>query len=207
MDNSIAISLVKSEVENRDRQDTYYQYQQSKSSGVQNPRSDISNQRDEVHFQNVITFLTSNVIPEGHTFATISRESSSYRVRLLSLVCIFYSINYEHPLCFIAYWWSLVSRSEATKKSHNWPQRTVWYNFSFACGPTIETQTSGDTSERNWPRFLLENHLTRCQKICFTVHPLFTNQGWNIKVQKYPYSIKEVMELFEINGTWTISKC
>lgn len=103
MDNSIAISLVKSEVENRDRQDTYYQYQQSKSFGVQNPRSDISNQRDEVHFQNVITFLTSNVIPEGHTFATISRESSSYRVRLLSLACIFYSINYEHPLCFIAY--------------------------------------------------------------------------------------------------------
>ena len=111
MDNSIAISLVKSEVENRDRQDTYYQYQQSKSFGVQNPRSDISsNQRDEVHFQNVITFLTSNVIPEGHTFATISRESSSYRVRLLSLVCIsyvhmylFHSNTYEHPLCFIAY--------------------------------------------------------------------------------------------------------
>ena len=89
MDNSIAISLVKSEVENRDRQDTYYQYQQS--FGVQNPRSDISSKkRDEVHFQNVITFLTSNVIPEGHTFATISRESSSYRVRLLSLVCISY---------------------------------------------------------------------------------------------------------------------
>ena len=94
MDNSIAISLVKSEVENRDRQDAYYQYQQSFS--VQNPRSDSSsNQRDEVHFQNVITFLNSNVVPEGHTFATISREASSYRVRL---VCLFHSIIYKHIL-------------------------------------------------------------------------------------------------------------
>lgn len=95
MDNSIAISLVKSEVENRDRQDAYYQYQQSKSFGVQNPRSDISpNQRDEVHYQNVITFLTSNVVPEGHSFATISREASSYRVSLFILLSMFILCNH-----------------------------------------------------------------------------------------------------------------
>ena len=46
MDNSIAISLVKSEVESRDRQDSYYHGPQSDSS---------KNFRDDVHYQNIIT--------------------------------------------------------------------------------------------------------------------------------------------------------
>ena len=92
-DNSIAISLVKSEVENRDREksgppkDNYVLVKP----GIENRNHEdaVSNSKDVLYFQKIAEFLRNKCIPEGYnTYASILREASSYRVMENLLICI-----------------------------------------------------------------------------------------------------------------------
>ena len=96
-DNSIAISLVKSEVENRDREksgppkDDYVLVKP----GIKdkNHEDTESNSKDVIYFQKIAEFLRNKSIPEGYnTYASILREASSYMVIKNLLICITLSI-------------------------------------------------------------------------------------------------------------------